>query len=262
MNLDKSCYSVSAFIVCMNEESQIRRCLESVSWCNEIIIVDSGSTDKTLEICREFTDKVLFRSWTGYVDQKKFALEQCKSQWVLNIDADEEVSPELKKEMLLLLSDDKKNRLPINGYQLSRVVYYLNRWWRHGGWYPEFRLRLCRKEATSWGGVDPHEKAVVTGKTIRLKGELYHYTYSDLTDQIARLNKFSSSAAKSIFGQGHRTTIAEILGRPVFRFIKFYIFKQGFRDGIAGLIVALLESYYVFLKYAKVWELQRQKKPS
>ncbi len=242
----------------MNEESQIKRCLESVSWCNEIVIVDSGSTDRTLEICKQFSDKILFRSWTGYVEQKAYALQQCTSDWVLNIDADEEVSDELKNEIINLLQQDKKERIPFNGFQCSRVVFYLNRWWRHGGWYPEFRLRLCRRTDTSWGGVDPHEKALVQGATKKLKGELYHYTYSDMKDQINRLNKFSTSAAKSIFNHGHRTNVLEILGRPIFRFMKFYLFKQGFRDGTSGLIVALIESYYVFLKYAKVWELQRE----
>jgi glycosyltransferase involved in cell wall biosynthesis len=257
MTYDKSTYSVSAFIVCMNEESQIRRCLESIEWCNEIVIVDSGSTDSTIAICKEFTDRILFRSWTGYVEQKAYALQQCTSDWVLNIDADEEVSPELKEEMIALLQADKKQSIAYNGFHLSRVVYYLNRWWRHGGWYPEFRLRLCRRSHTTWGGVDPHEKAIVQGATRKLGGELYHYTYSDMQDQITRLNKFSSSAAISIFSHGHRTNIIEILFRPIFRFMKFYIFKQGFRDGASGLIVALIESYYVFLKYAKLWELQR-----
>ena len=251
-------YSVSAFIVCVNEESQIRRCLESVKWCNEIVVVDSGSTDRTLEICKEYTNRILFRPWTGYVDQKKFALEQCESDWVLNIDADEEVSPELKAEILGLLQQDFDATIEYDGFQLIRVVHYLDRWWRHGGWYPEYRLRLCRRKSTVWGGVDPHEKASVSGKTRKLTGELHHYTYTDIQDQITRLNKFSTSSAKSIYAAGHRTNILEIVGRAIFRFLKFYVFKQGFRDGSAGLIVALLEAYYVFLKYAKVWELQRK----
>ena len=252
-------YSVSAFIVCVNEESQIRRCLESVTWCNQIIVVDSGSVDQTVKICKEYTDQVLFRAWTGYVDQKKFALEQCKTDWVINIDADEEVSPGLRDEIIAILKKDKEANIGINGFHLCRVVYYLHRWWRHGGWYPEYRLRLCRRVETSWWGVDPHEKAVVVGKTKKLKGELFHYTYTDIQDQINRLNKYSTSAAWGIYSTGRRTSIFELISRPIFRFCKFYIFKQGFRDGTAGFIVALLESYYVFLKYLKVWELQRSK---
>lgn len=249
---------VSAFIICMNEASQIGRCLESVSWCQEIVVVDSGSTDATLEICRQYTDKILVRKWTGYVEQKRFALEQCSCPWVLNIDADEQVSKELKEEIISVINNDVSSRILEDGFYISRVVYYMNRWWRNGGWYPEYRLRLCRKAKTTWGGTDPHEKAIVHGNTRKLVGELYHYTYHDLYDQITRLNKFSSSAADSLLTKKYTTTVFELLIRPIFRFIKFYFFRFGYRDGIAGLIVALLEAYYVFLKYAKVWENQNQ----
>ncbi len=247
-------YPVSAFVICMNEESQIRRCLESISWCQEIIVIDSGSTDKTLEICREYTDKVLHRDWSGYVDQKRFGLEQCNCEWVLNIDADEEVSEELKKEIIEITEQDKTSRIPINGYHISRVVFYLNRWWRNGGWYPEYRLRLCRKSHTSWGGTDPHEKAIIEGPTEKLKGELHHFTYRDIQDQVTRLNKFASSAAQSMIKKRKKASLLQMIFRPIFRFVKFFIVKKGFLDGTAGLIVALLEAYYVFLKYAKVWE--------
>jgi glycosyltransferase involved in cell wall biosynthesis len=126
--------SISAFIVCCNEERQIRRCLESVAWCDEIVIVDSGSTDKTLSICGEFTDKITHKDWQGYVKQKRFALEQRSRDWVLNVDADEEVSAELKEEILSILADDKRPGRPeINGYFLNRVVFFLERWWRKGG---------------------------------------------------------------------------------------------------------------------------------
>lgn len=246
---------ISAFVICLNEESQIKRCLDSIAWCSEIVVVDSGSTDKTLDICRGYTGKIFHRTWTGYVDQKRFGLEQCSNPWVLNIDADEEVSAELRSEIEAILAQDAQGQIQENGFQISRVVYYLGRWWRQGGWYPEYRLRLCRKSATTWGGDDPHEKAIVSGPTKKLKGELFHYTYSDISDQVARLNRFSSSAAKSMYQKGERTTLLEVLSRPLFRFIKFYIFKQGFRDGFAGFVVALLETYYVFLKYAKLWEL-------
>ena len=127
--------SISAFIVCCNEERQIRRCLESVSWCDEIVIVDSGSKDKTLSICNEFTHKITHKDWEGYVKQKRFALEQCSSDWVLNVDADEEVSQELKEEILAILTKDAQpGQASINGYFLNRVVFFLDRWWRKGGW--------------------------------------------------------------------------------------------------------------------------------
>lgn len=247
--------SISAFIVCMNEERQIRRCLESVQWCDEIVIVDSGSTDSTLNICREFTDRIFHEPWHGYVGQKRFALEQCTKDWVLNVDADEVVSPGLQEEILGRLTEDAAaTGERTNGYNINRVVFFLDRWWRKGGWYPEFRLRLCRRSVTTWGGIDPHEKASVTGKMARCKGELFHYSFTDLADYVRRMNTLSSNAASTMIKSGAQPSIINMIGRPLARFFKFYITKQGFREGLAGFIVALIEAYSVLLKYSKVWE--------
>jgi glycosyltransferase involved in cell wall biosynthesis len=245
---------VSAFVVCCNEERRIRHCLDSVAWCDEIVIVDSGSTDKTVEICKEYTDRIFQRPWPGFVEQKRFALEQCRSEWVLNLDADEEVSAELAAEIKTVLSSGSPD---IDGYQLLRVVFFLGKWWRRGGWYPEYRLRLCRKSRTQWGGEDPHEKAIVSGKTARLSGELHHYTYADLEYQVRSLNNLSTAAAKTMHGHGERSSAFKIFARPIARFLKFYVLKKGFLEGFPGLVVASLESVYVFLKYAKLWELER-----
>jgi glycosyltransferase involved in cell wall biosynthesis len=251
--------TISAFIVCCNEERQIRRCLESVKWCDEIVVVDSGSTDATLEICREYTAKIYHRAWEGYVIQKRFALEQCSSDWVLNIDADEEVSPELQREIqAILVADTAPARPEIHGYYLNRVVYFLQRWWRKGGWYPEYRLRLCRRAVTTWGGEDPHEKAFVRGATKRCVGELFHYSFTDLTDYVRRLNTLSANAAHTLIKKGRSGSLINIILHPLARFFKFYVSKRGFREGTAGLIVATIEAYSAFLKYAKVWELQNR----
>ena len=247
---------ISCFVVCCNEEKHMRRCLESVKWCDELIVIDSGSTDRTLEIAREYTDKILHRPWSGYVAQKSFGLEQCTQEWVLNIDADEEVSPELKTELQRLLENAPAD---IDGYLMNRVVFYLGRWFRKGGWYPEYRLRLCRRSATTWGGLDPHEKAVVRGKTARLCGELLHYTYRDIRDHVARLNSHSSAAAESLFAMGTTTSVSRILFNPPSRFFKFYLLKGGFREGVPGVIAGVLEGAYAFLKYAKLWEKHRTK---
>lgn len=249
---------ISAFIVCCNEEERLKRCLESVKWCDEIVVVDSGSKDRSVEIAKEYTDSVYHRAWTGYVDQKRFGLEKCSHEWVLNIDADEEVSPELREEIRRVLSSPTE----VNGYYLSRVIFYLNRWWRTGTWYPEYRLRLCKKSETEWGGSDPHEKAIVRGKTARLKGELYHYTYSDIFDQVRRLNSHSTDAAASLMKKGARVSYIQILLNPLVRFLKSYFLRLGFREGFPGLLVAVLEAYYVFLKYVKLWELRRIKRAS
>ena len=259
MNLpsEKPRASLSAFIICCNEERNIERCLESVKWCDEIVIVDSGSTDRTLEIARRYTDKIFSREWPGFVAQKRFALTQCTSEWVLNIDADEVVSPELRAQIFMVLADASAHGKQINGYSLSRVVFYMQRWWRRGGWYPEYRLRLCRRSATTWGGEDPHEKASVTGATRKLDGELQHYTYTNLTSQMHSLNKFSETAAQTMFKNGEHYSIFKLLIRPIARFFKFFILKSGFREGFPGFLVACIEAYYVFLKYAKLWELEK-----
>ncbi len=250
---------ISCFIVSLNEEKHIRRCLESVRWCDEIIVLDSGSTDRTVEIAKEYTAKVIHHPWKGYVKQKQAALDLCTQEWVLNIDSDEEVSEELKNEIQALVGSPGSSQNPLNGYKICRVVYYLGRWWRRGGWYPEYRMRFFRRSAAYWGGRDPHEKAVVKGKTGRLAGEIHHYTYENLSDHAASLNQHASSAAESLYELGRKSSLLKITVNPVMRFLKFYVIKGGFRDGTVGLIAAVLEAYYVFLKYTKLWELWRGK---
>lgn len=259
--LDAPHSTISAFIVCCNEERQIRRCLESVKFCDEIVVVDSGSTDRTLQICAEYTSKITHQDWQGYVLQKRFALGQCSSDWVLNIDADEEVSEELQEEILGILRNDKAGKVQTNGFLLNRVVFFLDRWWRKGGWYPEYRLRLCRRSVTKWGGEDPHEKAEVSGETKRCKGELHHYSFTDLTDYVRRMNTLSSNATASLMRRGIKASAATILLRSFARFFKFYVSKLGFREGMAGLIVAAIEAHSVLLKYAKLWEAQQKSAP-
>lgn len=252
---------ISAFIICQNEERQILRCLTSVCWCDEIIVVDSGSTDNTLEICRDFAArspkavKITHHPWSGYVAQKRFALSLCSGRWVLNLDADEEVSHELAIEIQTLIKNDTINRLTHNGFYLNRVIFFLNRWWRKGAWYPEYRLRLCRREDTTWGGRDPHEKASVTGKTSRCKGELYHYSFTDLSDYIRRVTTLALTAATTMHERGEGSSLFKLAARPLARFFKFFVVKRGFREGRAGLIVALIEGFSVLVKYAKLWEL-------
>lgn len=244
---------LSAFVITFNEEDYLVDCLKSLSFCDEVIVVDSYSSDKTVEIAKSFGAQVIQREWPGYRAQKAFGLEQTKYEWVLNLDADERVSEELRAEVERTL--DNSNQEICDGYEVNRVVYHLGRWWRSGGWYPEYRVRLLRKSKTIWGGVDPHEKPIVSGKIGRLKGELPHYTYRNLDDQLSRLHKFSSISAKEEFKRGKTAGIQDILLRPTVRFIKFYFLKRGYREGTAGLVVAMIEFFYTFMKYAKLWEL-------
>jgi len=253
MTTSQSTSTISAFIVCVNEEKHIRRCLESLKWCNEIVVIDSGSTDRTIEICREYTANVIQRPWPGFVAQKSFGLSQCHGEWALNIDADEVVTPELRDQILAVMASPNA----LNGYYILRVVYYLGKFWRKGGWYPEYRLRLCRRSVTTWGGDDPHEKAIVSGATARLTAELLHYTYEDVSNQIRSLNSFATTAAETMWKKGRRTSLPQILFNPVGRFIKFYFIRKGYREGISGLLVAGIEAFYVYLKYVKLWEKER-----
>lgn len=251
---------ISAFIICCNEEQDIRRSLQSISWCDEIIVVDSGSTDNTLEIAQEFNVTLIKTNWRGYSKQKEYALKQCTHNWVLNIDADEEVSEELKHSILTVLSQSAEKQKLTAGYQVCRMVYFLDKWWNKGGWYPEYRLRLVQKNKTKWAGRDPHERATVSGETKKLSGHLYHYTYKDFADQIKTLNNFSSRSAELMYEDGKRANIVNILINPPTRFLKFFIFKRGFREGLPGLFIAINESYYVFLKYIKLWEIGHKEK--
>lgn len=247
---------LSGFIICHNEAHQIRRALSSLSFCDEIIVVDSGSTDGTLDIVREFTDKIYHRDWTGFLDQKSFALNLCSNKWVLNIDSDEEVSKELKEEILAkVLEDDEQ----ISGYEINRVVFHLGKWFRKGGWYPEYRLRLFRKEAATWGGEDPHEKVLVAGKTEKLIGELLHYSFKDLRDHVQRLEKYAYTSATNSFIKGKRSSLFSSILRAKARFFKIYLLKKGFLEGKEGFVIAALESFYVFLKYLYLWDLGREK---
>lgn len=246
---------LSAFVICYNEENNIRRCLESIKWCDEIVVLDSGSTDNTVNICKEFTDKIIHQPWLGNKKQKQMALNKCTKAWVINIDADEEVSFELRNRIEAILSESNKETQEIQGYYISRIVYYLNCWWDKGGWYPEYRLRFFQRQATSWGGTDPHEKAVVVGKVQRLKESIYHYTYGDTLNQIHSLTAHSAMSATRMSEAGVSAGIFKLTFRAPFRFMKFFIIKRGYRYGKLGFVVGMLEAYGTLFKYVRLWEL-------
>ena len=262
---------ISAFVITFNEEINIDECLASLSFCDEVVVVDSFSTDSTVERATTAGAKILTRAWPGYREQKAYGLKNSSHEWVLNLDADERVSPELRDNILKLLRQDYLEKKastdgsapagePINGYYISRVVFYLGRWWRRGGWYPEYRLRLFRKGATEWGGVDPHEKPIVSGRTEMLGGEILHYTYRTIDEQFVRLNNHSSVAAREELARGTKAGLFSLLTKPMVRMVKFYVFKRGYREGMPGLVVALIEGYYTFMKYAKIWGHRYQAK--
>jgi glycosyltransferase involved in cell wall biosynthesis len=249
---------ISACITAGNEEEQIRRCLKSVEWADEIVVVDSFSTDRTVEICKEFTDRVYEHKWLGYIGQKNLAKDLAEGPWILFVDADEEVSAELRDEILSAFDSGESRSM--SGYEFPRMVYYLGRWIRHGDWYPDVKLRLFRKEHGRCGGKEPHDRLIVEGNVKRLKNCMYHYTYADIADQVSTMNRFSSITAAGQSDAGRPFRMSDVLFRPVFRFIRGYFIRGGFLDGLPGLVVAVTTSFGVFIKYAKLWELRQMRR--
>jgi glycosyltransferase involved in cell wall biosynthesis len=251
---------ISVYIITFNEEKNIRRCLESVKWADEIIVVDSFSEDSTREICQEYTDRVFTHRWTGYLEQKTIAKSLARNEWVLSIDADEVVSPELYNEIYNIFKNGVDNK--VDGFDFPRMVWFLNRWIRHGDWYPDSKLRLFRKSRGYYCGQNPHDRVEVKGIVKHLKAPLYHYTYDDITHQLNTLNRFSLIGANSIKERKNPSSFAimGMLFRAPFRFFRCYFIKLGFLDGIPGVIIATASAFSVFAKYAKYWEKQLPKK--
>jgi glycosyltransferase involved in cell wall biosynthesis len=242
---------VSAALITYNEELNIEEALQSLSWADEIVVVDSGSRDATLEICRRYTDKVIHRDWTGYVDQKNFAVEQARHDWIFSLDADERASPELCAEIReLALKGFCKP-----GYRIPRVAFFMERWIRHGDWYPDYQLRLFDRNCGKWAGGRVHESVKTSEKPGFLQGEIHHFTYRNLSEYLARLDAYSSLAARDYQQRGRSATLLKLLGNPMVAFIKAYLLKRGFLDGTPGFAIAVMGAVSVFFKYAKLYEL-------
>lgn len=242
---------VSACIITFNEESNIRDCLESLWWVDEIIIVDSFSTDATLDICACYTGKIFRRKWTNYVDQKSYAASLAKHSWVLSIDADERLSPELIDEIRTEL---KSPSGPYDGYAVPRHVFYLGRWINHGGWYPDYMLRLFRKDKGKFGGIEPHGKVILDGKVKKLKGDLWHFTYKNISQHLMTADRYSKIFAERFAENSVGLLPLNLIFRPVVKFFETYFYKAGILDGLPGFIISAITSFYIFLKYAKIWE--------
>lgn len=245
---------LSVAIITLNEEAVIRRTLDSVKWADEIVVVDSGSTDKTVEICREYTDRVIYQEWPGFAKQKNSAIDRTSGDWVLSLDADEPVEPELGKEIRSIISSSSA----LDGYYLPRKTFFLGKQVKYGGWYPDYNLRLFRKSKGRFEERAVHEAVKVAGKLGRTQHSILHYAYPDLSSYMSSINKYSSLAVAVMAEQNSiskfKTGWLNILGRPVFTFLLKYIFRLGFLDGKRGLVLNLFHSYYVFSKYAKAWE--------
>lgn len=248
---------LSVCIISCNEEERIGDCLASVSWADEIIVVDSGSADRTRAIAAAAGARVIERPWPGFVAQKNFALEQATADWVLCLDCDERVSPPLAEEIRGVLAAPPAG---VDGWSMPRRTRYLGRWITHGGWYPDRKVRLVRRGRARWGGVDPHDRLFADGRVEKLAGDLHHYTYRDIADHLRTIDRFTTIGAAELRARGRRGGLLPLLLHPPGKFLRMYLLRLGFLDGAAGFLVAVLGSYYVFLKYAKLWELDRVKR--
>jgi glycosyltransferase involved in cell wall biosynthesis len=249
---------LSVAIITFNEERNIGRCLESIkNIADEIVIVDSGSTDRTKEICLRHGATFFYNKFEGHIEQKNFAAEKCSHDYILSIDADEALSPELKNSILELKGNWIKD-----GYFFNRMTSYCGKWIRHCGWYPDRKLRLFIKGKGMWSGLNPHDRFITQNpeSTSLLKGDLLHYSYYSIEEHLAQVNKFTTIAAKSAYENGSRSTILTILISPGIRFIRDYIFHLGILDGYYGLVICCISSHATFIKYVKMFELQKKNK--
>lgn len=246
---------LSLVIITLNEEDHIERCIRSAPFVDDVIVVDSFSTDRTVEIAEKCGARVIQQKWPGYGPQKAFATSQAKNPWILSLDADEALSPDLANEIVQSFS----NFDPEAGYLVPRKSFHLGQWIHHGGWYPDYQLRLFNKDHSNWNSATLHEKVEVK-RHLKLKHDLLHWVFEDLSDQVITNDKYSSLGAQAWFAQGKSFSLFKLLTKPLTKFIETYFFKLGFRDGLPGFIISVGAAYSVFLKFAKLWELERVQK--
>jgi glycosyltransferase involved in cell wall biosynthesis len=244
---------ISAVVITYNEEKNIQRCLEGLKFADEIVVVDSESKDKTVSIAREYTEKIFIQKWPGFARQKEYACNLASFEWVLNIDADEVVTPELAQEIRRKIDIFPE----IDGYWIRRRSKFLGRWIEHA-WDSDWVLRLFRKEKAILEEKRVHEGVSLKGETGRLQGKIEHYPFENLSHNLKKLDSYTTLSALDMREKGKSGVLLKLVFSPIFGFFKIYILKQGFRDGIPGLILSVIHSFYIFTKYAKYWEMRNK----
>ena len=244
--------ALAAVVITYNAERGIVRCLESLTFCDEIVVVDSGSEDRTRELAGRFTPKVFLHPWQGYAQQKNYANGLTDCEWVLSLDADEEVSDQLRSEIIEVL------RAPIAAaaFSMPRKAFHLGRWILHGTWYPNRQVRLFRKSAGSWVGPEVHERWTTHGETERLEGHIFHYSYAGVADQWERAHRYASLTGARLRREGQTFSFWKLLVEPPKRFVFGYLMKRGFLDGYPGLVISACEAYTVFLSWCELRRLR------
>jgi len=244
---------LSVTVITKNEAADIDAALASVRWADEIVVVDSRSSDDTVAIARRHTDRVVVRDWPGYIEQKNYAASIASHDWILSLDADERVTPELAREI-----QDRLAAAPAEAaFRIPRVTWHLGRWVRTTDWYPDHQTRLYDRRRAEWTGRYVHEAVAVRGATGQLRGELQHYAYRDISDHLETIDRYTTLAARQMHEAGRRAGLLQIAGHPPLAFLRNYLARGGFRDGAAGFVISAMNAYYVFLKFAKLWELDR-----
>jgi glycosyltransferase involved in cell wall biosynthesis len=248
---------LSALVITYNEEANIAACLDGLAWVDEIVVVDAMSTDRTCEIASRHTPHVFRRAWEGYAAARQYALSRCSHEWVLSVDADERVTPGLRQEI-----ENTLVRPAFDGYLVARKAFFLGRWIRHCGWYPGYVLRLFRKDKAYVTDRKVHEGMRTRGTVGTLGSPLEHYTYTSIPAYFGRFDTYTSLAAEELHERGRKAGLADLLARPPFQFCKMYFAKLGFLDGFEGLVLCAFSGFHVFVKYAKLRQMARDRRRS
>jgi glycosyltransferase involved in cell wall biosynthesis len=238
---------LTATIVTLNEEKNVARAIESLRCCEEILVIDSGSADRTRTLATQRGARVIPHAWPGYAAQKNWAAEQAANDWILSIDADEALSEELETELLTL----KKIGMAADGYSMPRLAQYLGRWIRHSGWYPDRKVRLYDRRKARWVGEYVHESVQVDGTVTGLRSNLLHFTCDSLSAHMKTLDRYTTLAAQELTAKGKSRPTYRLAVDPAWTFLRTYLLQQGFRDGFEGFTIAYMAALYTFLKYAK-----------
>ncbi len=247
---------LSVVMITYNEEKNLLRSLESIKWADEIVIVDSSSQDRTKEIARKYTDRIYDFEWTGYGPAKQYALQHATGDWIFSLDADEVVTDELKNEILAIISSEQS----VDGYYICRISNFLGKWIKHGGWYPDYVMRLFKRGKAWCTDSLVHEELILEGRSKKLKGLLRHHTNPDLDHYLEKMNRYTTLNVEELKRTGKQASLADILIHPPAVFFKMYVLKLGFLDGIQGFLLALYSSFHVLTKYAKLWHANQSEK--
>ena len=244
---------LSLVVIAKNEADRIARCLQSVPFADEVLVLDSGSTDGTPEVAERCGARVLHTDWPGHVAQKNRGLAECAGDWVLSLDADEWLSSEAQQQLQSALKEPGTAQ----GFRFPRLNHWLGRPLRHGTWYPDRKLRCVRTQDARWVGDDPHDQLVVNGDVVDLSGDLEHDTYRSFAEHVSTVDRYTTIHAASLYARGVRARRRDVLARPPLHFVKAMLLKRAFMDGPAGLVVAGMGTAHVALKWGRLWRLQQ-----